>query len=459
MKLDGIHSVYFIGIGGIGMSSLARWFKHRGAQVAGYDRVSTTLTQKLEQEGIEIHYEDNLALLPEWTSSTESTLVVYTPAIPKDHKGLHHLRSLGHDLKKRSEVLGMITSGHYTLAIAGTHGKTTTSSMLAHILQGSDAGCSAFVGGIMTNYDSNLIIGETGAPVVVEADEFDRSFMQLHPDFTVVTSIDPDHLDIYGDGEEMTQSYLAFIQLTDKDGKIILQGDVAKQIGHKIGRSFLTYGLSSATITANNLRIDGNKFIFDYEGDLVIKDIKLSLPGYHNMLNATAAITAGLHMGMAAAQVKEQIESYRGVKRRFQYIIDQPGFTYIDDYAHHPSEIEALLISVKKLYPNRSVTTIFQPHLYTRTKDFYEGFAKSLSLSDRVILLDIYPARELPIKGVSAQMIFDLIETSNKQLVSRDVVPSMLDELQADVLLTVGAGDIDTLVPIIQSHFQKETSL
>ena len=456
MKLDQIHSVYFIGIGGIGMSAIARWFNQRGAAVAGYDRVCTPLTSRLETEGIAIHYEDQVDLIPDWATHPTGTLLVYTPAIPADHKGYNYLKEKGTKLYKRSEVLGIITRDHYTLAIAGTHGKTTTSSMLAHLLHGSEQGCSAFIGGIMTNYDSNLIIGGEEAPVVVEADEFDRSFLRLHPDFTVVTSIDPDHLDIYGDQEEMQQTYVDFMQLTDAQGKIILHEVVANQVGDRLARAFTTYGLETATIRATNLRVESHRFVFDYEGETFIRDIRLQLPGFHNMLNATAAITAALHMGMAPADVRTRIESYRGVKRRFEYLVDQEDIVYIDDYAHHPSEIEALLTSVKKLYPGKKVTAIFQPHLFSRTKDFYEGFAHSLSLADQVILLDIYPAREEPVEGITSRLIYDRLQV-DKEMKHKEDFPQCLDAVETDILLTVGAGDIDTLVPGIESYYQKNT--
>lgn len=455
MKLEHIHSVYFIGIGGIGMSAIARWFKQRGATVAGYDRVSTVLTRRLEQEGITIHYEDEVSEIPNWATDGDQSLIVYTPAIPKDHKGFNYLKGLGLRLYKRSEVLGIITKDHYTIAIAGTHGKTTTSSMVAHLLSGSEKGCSAFVGGIMTNYDSNLIIGDESAPVVVEADEFDRSFMRLHPDFTVVTSIDPDHLDIYGDPAVMQETYISFIQLTDAKGKIILHEEVANQVEDRLARAFSTYGLQSAKILATNIRIENHRFVFDYVGEQTIKDIHLQLPGFHNMLNATAAMTAALHMGMTPEQVKRQIETYAGVKRRFEYIINRPDFVYIDDYAHHPSEIEALLTSVKKLYPNQKVTAVFQPHLFSRTNDFYPGFAKSLSLADEVILLDIYPARELPMEGVTSQIIFDRVTAPIKKMKSKEDFPQTIEELATDVLLTIGAGDIDTLVPKIKAYYEE----
>lgn len=459
MKLEDIHSVYMIGIGGIGMSALARWFKQRDIPVSGYDRVETTLTKKLVSEGISVHYEDRIDRIDEKFQNKDNTLVIYTPAIPGDHQELRYFKSEGFNLIKRSEVLGMITKDHFTIAVAGTHGKTTTSSMIAHILNGSEKGCSAFVGGIMTNYDSNLIIGNEDSPVVVEADEFDRSFMRLHPDFTIVTSIDPDHLDIYGDKETIQQSYLDFMQLTDKDGKILLHEQVANQVTGTLSHAFTSYGLKSAQIRATNVRVDNGYFLFDYMGKTEILNIKLYLPGFHNVVNAVAAITAALDQGMSSEAIKARLENYSGVKRRFEFIIRKENLIYIDDYAHHPSEIEAFLLSVKKLFPGRAITAVFQPHLYTRTRDFSAGFSKSLSLADRVLLLDIYPARELPIKGISSDMIFENIDCEEKYRCQLKDFPEILDPFDLEVLATIGAGDIDTLVPKIKNHLNSSENI
>jgi UDP-N-acetylmuramate--alanine ligase len=453
MKLDNVHSVFFVGIGGIGMSALARWFNQRGKKVGGYDRVSTPLTQKLENEGIDIHYSDNVKLIHDDFLHKDSTLIIYTPAIPVDHFELTYFMKNSFQVMKRSEVLGLITEGHFTIAVAGTHGKTTTSSMIAHLLNGSQHGCSAFVGGIMSNYDSNLIIGDENAPVVVEADEFDRSFMRLHPDFTIVTSIDPDHLDIYGDKDTIQQSYLDFMQLTDREGKVLLHEIVADQVGNKLARAFSTYGLKSAQIRAMNIRIEEGDFVFDYVGKTEIANIKIQLPGFHNISNAVAAITAALYQDMNPELIKDRMMSYTGVKRRFEYIIRTDSFTYIDDYAHHPSEIESFLTAVRKLYPEKKITTIFQPHLYSRTRDFQTGFAKSLDLSDEVLLLDIYPAREKPIEGVTSRIIFDKMKLENKVACSLEDFPDILRKVKTDVLVTVGAGDIDTLVPKVKDFY------
>jgi UDP-N-acetylmuramate--alanine ligase len=441
------------------MSALARWFHTRGCKVAGYDRVRTALCQRLEAEGMSIHYQDGVENIEEIYRERESTLIVYTPAIPASHQELSYFFGNDFTVMKRSEVLGVITRDHFTIAVAGTHGKTTTSSMVAHILNGSQKGCSAFVGGIMTNYDSNLIIGGKDAPVVVEADEFDRSFMRLHPDFTVVTSIDPDHLDIYGDTETIQKSYVDFMQLTDKDGNILLHEVVAKQVGEKLARAFRSYGLESAEIVAENIRVEEGSFVFDYVGELEIRNIKIQLPGFHNINNAVAAITAAIHQGMTSEEIRKQVESYRGVKRRFEYLIRSEQLTYIDDYAHHPSEIEALITSVRKLYPTRKITVLFQPHLYSRTRDFQDGFARTLDMADEVFLLDIYPARELPIEGVTSSIISKKMKLSRKWRCSKEDFPEILDKTSAEVILTVGAGDIDTLVEPIKEYYLKKHSL
>lgn len=453
MKLTDYHNVYFVGIGGIGMSALARWFKSRGTTVAGYDRVQTPLCQQLESEGIRINYDDSLEALPDWAKVSTETLVVFTPAVPNTHRQLKFFREASFEILKRSQVLGLITKDHYTIAVAGTHGKTTTSSMIAHLLNDTEVGCSAFVGGIMSNYGTNLLIGNADQPVVVEADEFDRSFMRLHPNFSIVTSLDPDHLDIYGDPEEIENTYLDFIKL-NTTGEILLNENVAKQAGSKLDLAFDTYGQADADARAKNIRVKDGKFVFDYQGKESIEGIKLRLPGFHNVQNAVAAMTAALASGLDKDQVQTRMESYTGVKRRFEYHIDNPDLVYIDDYAHHPSEIKALLLSVKELYPDREITVIFQPHLFTRTRDFQDDFAKSLSLADKIILLDIYPAREEPIPGITADVIREKMDHSEVVVVSKEEAMDVLKGRNLDVLLTVGAGDIDTLVPIISNHYQ-----
>lgn len=458
MNLGNIHSVYFIGIGGIGMSALARWFKARGLQVAGYDRVETSLTRKLVEEGIAIHYEDDQQYITSAFRDKTNTLVVFTPAVPASHSELAYFNAAGFEVKKRSEVLGIITRDHYTVAVGGTHGKTTTSSMVAHLLAGAEKGTSAFVGGIMTNYDSNLIMGGPDSPVVVEADEFDRSFLQLNPDHTVLTSLDPDHLDIYGDASTMLHTYKAFLTL-NHEAKLLLHIDTVRQLDGQLGHlNYQSFGLEGADITATNLSVADGFNTFDYRGKQEINGIHLELPGYHNISNAVAAITVALDMGMSAEVVKARMGTYRGVKRRFEYIHREEDQVYIDDYAHHPTEIEALLNSVRFLYPGKKITAIFQPHLYSRTRDFQEGFSKSLSLADEVLLLPIYPAREEPIPGVTSAIVLNEITTKCRMVAKADF-PQLIEVLDWEILLTVGAGDIDQLVPVLKAHIEKmETS-
>ncbi|MEP0368367.1 MAG: UDP-N-acetylmuramate--L-alanine ligase [Cyclobacteriaceae bacterium] len=456
MELDKIDSVYFIGIGGIGMSAIARWFKQRGKRVAGYDRVKTPLTQSLEDEGIWIHYEDKVKAIPETFKEREWCLIVYTPAVPADFGELVYFQKKDFTVMKRSEVLGMISKDHYCIAVGGTHGKTTTSSMLAHILSKSEAGCSAFIGGIMTNTNSNLIIGEKDAPLVVEADEFDRSFHRLFPNYAIVTSVDADHLDIYGDESQMKEAFGKFLQLVPEDGHLLVHYKAAEKVNTYLENLYFTYGIDQGDYQARALRSIGGVFYFNYHGRRTIKDIALYVPGFHNVENCVAAISAAIELDVPLEVIKEAVKSYRGVKRRFEFILRQKDLVYIDDYAHHPSEITAFLRSVKSMYPNKKITTIFQPHLYSRTKDFYLGFAESLDLSDEVILLDIYPARETPIPGVTSQMILDKMFTANRKIVAKEDIVADLEERDLDILVTIGAGDIDQLVPVIGNHFKKE---
>ncbi len=454
MNLEKIHSVYFLGIGGIGMSALARWFKHNGKAVSGYDRTSTPLTNALQSEGITVHFEDAIEEIEARVRlSTEGVLVVYTPAIPADHVEKAWLVEQGYEIMKRSEVLGVITRNMKSIAVAGTHGKTTTSSMIVHLLNTAGIDCTGFLGGIATNYNTNMILNEGAESIaVIEADEFDRSFLTLYPNTAVVTAIDADHLDIYGDKEALKESFKLFVQQIDKGGKLF-----AKE---GIGDEILTanpefehrgYALNTADITAGNLRIEDAAFVFDYvDGEKVIEGISRNVPGYHNVENMLAAISVSRSFGADDEAIKAGVSSYAGVKRRFEYQIKTEEVVYIDDYAHHPVEIEAFLNSVRDLYPGKKLTAVFQPHLFTRTRDFAEGFSKSLSLADELIMLDIYPARELPIAGVTSEMILNEVTLDKKMISSKVALVSNIESWQPEVVMTIGAGDIDQMVKPIK---------
>jgi UDP-N-acetylmuramate--alanine ligase len=464
--LKQISNVYFLGIGGIGMSALARWFKANGCFVAGYDRTPTSLTGQLQQEGIIIHFEDEIEQIPQvFVQASPENLIIYTPAIPKDHLEYNYFNNNNFNLKKRSQVLGWLTQNLFTIAIAGTHGKTTTSSMVAHVLKSSGKNCTAFLGGITLNYNTNLLLNDPNHEeepiVVVEADEYDRSFLTLYPDIAVVNSVDADHLDIYGDAESVKTSYNEFINQVKPNGKLFLKKDIP--LTTPADKSVKLYDFSAsktAYFQAKNIRIEDATFIFDFKSkEINIEDIRLQLPGYHNVENALVAMAVGLQTGISPEQVKQAIGSYSGVKRRFEYIIKTPYLVYIDDYAHHPAEIEALLTSVRALYPAKKITAVFQPHLYSRTRDFAEGFAQSLSLADQVVLLEIYPARELPIPGIDSKIIFDKVSASEKMICSKNNLLVQLNKLSIEVLVTIGAGDIDQYVAPIKEYFKNKLSV
>ena len=441
MELENIKRVYLIGIGGIGMSGLARYFKKRGCVVCGYDKTITPLTSAMRNEGISVVYqdeEDNLKI--SFLENDPETLVIYTPAIPKDSKILNFFKSGGFSLKKRSEVLGIISKGMYTIAVAGTHGKTTTSSIIAHVLKDSGYDCSAFLGGIATNYDSNVLFGENNT-MVVEADEFDRSFLTLYPDIAIVTSMDADHLDIYGDHSHLVESFRQFVSQIKEGGRLIYKKGLDLHGGKTYSANVL------ADIQAVNVKIKDGSFYFDFKSaDMVIENIQLGLPGLHNIENAIAAIEVALHLGIEPDKIKNALASFRGVKRRFEFILKEPKHIYIDDYAHHPEELRACILAVKTLHPDKKLTTIFQPHLFTRTRDFAEGFSEVLSMTDQLIMLDIYPARELPIEGVNSTMILDKVSINAKQILSKEQTLDYIRAKKPELLLTVGAGDIDTLI-------------
>lgn len=463
MTFKGINSVYFLGIGGIGMSALARWFRHEGFPVAGYDKTPSPLTEELEKEGMVISFNDSAADIPiEFTSNPAEVLVVWTPAIPKDSVLLNFFRT-HYQLKKRSEVLGMITKDFYTIAVAGTHGKTSTSSLIAHLLKSAGKPVAAFLGGITQNYNSNLILpgkSKEATLVVVEADEFDRSFLMLHPNEAVVTSADADHLDIYGDEATILDGFRDFIKLVDKKGKLYIQSHAWYRLGANLGISagIREYGLRSSGIHADNIIAKPGIFLFDYVGTKAqIKGLELHIPGFHNVENALVAIAIAIDHGVNEHQIRKGIKSFKGVKRRFEIHSSLPGYIYIDDYAHHPEEIKACLSSVRAMYPTQRLTVIFQPHLFTRTRDFAVEFSESLSLSDEVVLLDIYPARELPIEGVTSALLLDGIQTGKKTLLAKAQVMDYLVESRPEVLVTMGAGDIDRLVPGIAAWMESRS--
>lgn len=445
MKLNGdIQNIYFLGIGGIGMSALARWFKAQGFHVGGYDKTESALTQQLVAEGLDVHYDLQVGRIPTAFYKKPETLVVVTPAVPKDNVEYKYFEGAGYTMFKRSQVLGLITESYRTVAIAGTHGKTTTTTLTAHLFKTAGIECSAFMGGISANYGTNLLIGAKDAPVIVEADEYDRSFLTLKPEVAVVTSTDADHLDIYGSADSVLESFNLFGNLVTKS----LIGNHKTKVDTKASK--FTYAYNTKTdYYADHLRIENGKFIFDFHGKngVEIKDIALSVPGFHNVENATGAMAAALEFGLQPDTFKEAIESFKGVKRRFEYIVETGKVIYIDDYAHHPTELEALLTSAKSLFAGKKVTIIFQPHLYSRTRDFDQAFAESLDIADEVILLDIYPARELPIAGVSSEIILSKMKNKNAQILKKEEVLGYIkNKLQTDVLLTAGAGDIDRLV-------------
>ncbi len=451
MELNTIQRVYLIGIGGIGMSGLARYFHKRGCIVCGYDRTETALTSSLMNEGIGVVFTDDVNMIPlAFQENDAQTLIIYTPAIPKDSAILNHFKSNEFSLKKRSEVLGIISQSMFCIAVAGTHGKTTTSSMVAHILKYAGNDCSAFLGGLASNYNSNVLFGSNNV-MVVEADEYDRSFLTLHPDVAIVTSMDADHLDIYGDASHLTESFQLFASQIKPGGKLIYRAGLDLKGG-------TTYAAAQqAEVMAKNVRIENGDFVFDYYAPtLQIKDIILGLPGLHNVENALAAIEVALTLAISAEKIKEALANFKGVKRRFEYIVKTPEQVYIDDYAHHPEELRACITAVKALYPDRKLTTIFQPHLYSRTRDFANGFAEALSLSDELWMLDIYPARELPMEGVNSEMILAKMPMLHKYKFSKAEVLERAKKERPELLLTVGAGDIDTLVEPLKNILKND---
>jgi UDP-N-acetylmuramate--alanine ligase len=450
MNLNQIHNVYFIGIGGIGMSALARYFKAIGKNVSGYDKTETELTKELNQLGIDIHFEDKIDLIPA-DYYAENTLVIITPAVPKTHSEWNYFLERNFEVKKRAEVLGIITKDTFCFAVAGTHGKTTTSSILGHILYESGADVTAFIGGIVENYNSNLI-GNGKTITVVEADEFDRSFLHLHPNIACVTSMDADHLDIYGDKSAIEASFREFSdKVSDKNKIFIPKGLPLEGIQIEILNNSIPSSGVRGLFSAFNIRISNSQYVFDVKTPSeTLENIAFGLPGKHNLMNALMALAMAKTFGIATKEIASALRSFKGIKRRFSYQIKSEKLVYIDDYAHHPTEINAAHQAVRELYPNQKVLAIFQPHLFSRTKDFADDFAKSLAAFDEVILLDIYPARELPVAGISSNWLMDKIENSSKKLVSKEkLIPTIL-ESNATVIITIGAGDIGEMVPSIK---------
>ncbi len=449
--------MYFLGIGGIGMSALARYFHRKGVHVMGYDRTSTALTTELEIEGISVQYEDSVMSLPQLLHSTpkEKILIVRTPAVPKDSAQLQYFLQHEFRIWKRSELLGYITQLDDTIAIGGTHGKTTTSTLVAHILH-STIGCNAFLGGISSNFKSNVLLSDTSR-TVVEADEFDRSFLTLFPKISALTSMDADHLDIYGDEASIREGFLLFLKQTREDGSVVVKKELNIHEDLKSARSgVFTYSiLSEADYVATNIRIEEGAYVFDFNSPFgQLSHVRLGLPGRHNVENAVVAMACSLLAGVSINDLPNVLESFKGVARRFDVRFKGESGVYIDDYAHHPTELSACIRSVKELFPNKKIVGVFQPHLFTRTRDFADGFAESLALLDVPILLPIYPARELPIEGIDSQWLFDKIQKDEKYLVEKDAIFTLLNKLQFDVLLTLGAGDIDTLVSPLEVYMK-----
>jgi len=435
--------VYFLGIGGIGMSALARYFNGLGVQVSGYDRTKTLLTEQLRLEAIQIHYQDDLQQIPK-----NIDLAVYTPAIPETLTEFIHLKSSGIPVKKRSEVLGLISNERRTIAVAGTHGKTTVSTMLSHILKNSTIDCSAFLGGISKNYQTNLLVSDRSDWMVVEADEFDRSFLQLTPEIGIITSMDADHLDVYGNLESLTSNFTQFAKQIKSNGILLIKDGLQSNFTHQSEIQIFTYSMTEGSdFHTSNIRLDKNKYCFDYiYRDKIIRDVTLGIPGLINVENSVAAIAAALMAGVTEQEIKAALPAFSGIQRRFDYQINTEDLIYIDDYAHHPEEIAGFVNSVKKIYPDKKILGIFQPHLFSRTRDFADEFANSLEMLDEIILLPIYPAREKPIEGISSKLIFDKINSVNKSLCSRAELIETINRNTFDIILTMGAGDIDHLV-------------
>ena len=450
-NLDNIRSVYFVGAGGIGMSALLRYFLGKGYNVGGYDKTPSELTERLIEEGAKIHYEENVELIQDCFKDKDSTLVVYTPAIPSEHKELVFFRENGFEIEKRAQVLGFLTNKHKGLCVAGTHGKTTTSTMVAHILHQSHVDCNAFLGGISKNYGTNYILSDTSDYVVIEADEFDRSFHWLRPWATVITATDPDHLDIYGTKEAYLESFRKYTTLIQAGGALIIHKDLEMKADVQEGVTVYEYSRTEGDFHAENIRIGNGEIYFDFVSPKgVVKDVQLGVPVSINIENGVAAMALAQLAGATDEELREGMRSFRGVDRRFDFKLKTDNIVFLSDYGHHPKEIEQSVKSIRELYADKKIAAIFQPHLYTRTRDFYQDFANALSLLDEVFLCDIYPAREEPIPGVTSQLIYDRLRPGiEKYLIHKEQILDVVKKGGFDVLISLGAGDIENFVPEI----------
>ena len=451
MNVNTLKAVYFIGAGGIGMSALVRYFLSKGLVVGGYDRTPSELTQHLIDEGAQIHYEDNVSLIPQECLDPATTLVVFTPAIPNTHTELTYFKENHFEIQKRAQVLGMLTHSGKGLCVAGTHGKTTTSTLAAHLLHQSHVKCNAFLGGISKNYKTNLLLSDSSEYVVIEADEFDRSFHWLTPYATIITATDSDHLDIYGTREAYLESFRKYTSLVRPDGFLIVKKGIELNPNVAEGVTVYNYSTDDGDFHAENIRISEGEIYFDYVSPFGnIKDIQLGVPVYVNIENGIAAMALAQISGVTEEEIRNAMASFNGIDRRFDFKIKNDRCVFLSDYAHHPAEIEQSVSSIRKLYPTKKITAVFQPHLYTRTRDFYQEFADSLSILDEVILLDIYPARELPIEGVTSKLIYNCLRPDmQKSLCHKEELIEQLKQREIEVLITLGAGDIENFVPQI----------
>ncbi|MFA5327097.1 MAG: UDP-N-acetylmuramate--L-alanine ligase [Prolixibacteraceae bacterium] len=457
LKFSDIKKVYFLGIGGIGMSALARYFASQGIVVSGYDRTPTALTGELAKEGIAVHYEDNAELIPKNLHVSDS-LIVYTPAVPATHQELNALIDRGFSIHKRAEVLGIICNSRRTIAVAGTHGKTSVSTITAHIMNTSVLGCSAFMGGISKNYNSNLLLGPADSEwIVAEADEFDRSFLRLNPELAVITSMDADHLDIYGSHDKVIDSFYQFARKIKEGGALVLKKGLPAKFEFTVKCRLYSYSITeSADFCAENIELRDGFYRFDLKApEFTIENLVLKYPGLVNVENSVAASALALLAGVSPEDIRTALVTYMGVKRRFDIHLNTANYLLIDDYGHHPEELRATIQSVRDMYKGRTITGVFQPHLYSRTKDFAAEFARSLDLLDQVVLLDIYPARELPMEGVTSEIIFKQIKNENKILCSKAELKKLAAKFKPGIVLMMGAGDIDTLVDAVKEELVK----